>query len=161
MTVHHHGQSSGRHLSPASTILKVARTASTMVISNPNTTTTVEGHHITNKYRCTIRHSSTGNASIHVILDLTFDFDVFDSFLVVLRSSDDENEMLYSPKKASPKPSPMTSRKYMGLGLMQSNTHNSPPSLPADFSDLASVTSNDVDLTSSPGSPRRKVTFFS
>lgn len=81
----------------------------------------------------------------------------FSLIFVVWRSSDDENEMLYSPKKASPKPSPMTSRKYMGLGLMQSNTHNSPPSLPADFSDLASVTSNDVDLTSSPGSPRRKV----
>ena len=72
-------------------------------------------------------------------------------------SSDDENEMLYSPKKASPKPSPITSRQYMGLGLMQTSTHKSPPSLPADFSDLASVTSNDVDLTSSPGSPRRKV----
>jgi hypothetical protein len=66
--------------------------------------------------------------------------------------------MLYSPpKKASPKPSPMTTRKYMGLNLMQTSSHNSPPSLPADFSDLASVMSNDVDLTSSPGSPRRKV----
>ncbi len=75
-----------------------------------------------------------------------------------INSSDDENEMLYSPpKKSSPKPSPMTTRKYMGLSLIQSGSHNSPPSLPADFSDLASVTSNDVDLTSSPGSPRRKV----
>ncbi|EFX86641.1 hypothetical protein DAPPUDRAFT_307901 [Daphnia pulex] len=76
----------------------------------------------------------------------------------LLYSSDDENEMLYSPpKKASPKPSPMTTRKYMGLNLMQTSSHNSPPSLPADFSDLASVMSNDVDLTSSPGSPRRKL----
>ncbi|XP_057375457.1 mucin-5AC-like isoform X2 [Daphnia carinata] len=76
----------------------------------------------------------------------------------LLYSSDDENDMLYSPpKKASPKPSPMTTRKYMGLNLMQTTSHNSPPSLPADFSDLASVMSNDVDLTSSPGSPRRKL----
>lgn len=66
--------------------------------------------------------------------------------------------MLYSPpKKASPKPSPSTARKYMGLNLM----HNSPPSLPPDFSDLASVASNDVDLTASPGSPRRKVSVTS
>lgn len=79
-------------------------------------------------------------------------------FNIKINSSDDENEMLYSPpKKSSPKPSPLTTRKYMGLNLMQSGSHNSPPSLPADFSDLASVTSNDVDLTSSPGSPRRKV----
>lgn len=76
----------------------------------------------------------------------------------LLYSSDDENDMLYSPpKKASPKPSPMTTRKYMGLNLMQTTSHNSPPSLPADFSDMASVMSNDVDLTSSPGSPRRKL----
>lgn len=63
--------------------------------------------------------------------------------------------MLYSPpKRTSPKPSPSTGRKYMGLNLM----HNSPASLAAnDFSDLASVASNDVDLTASPGSPRRKV----
>ena len=44
----------------------------------------------------------------------------------------------------------MSTRKYMALN----------PSLLADMSDLASVTSADVDLISSPGSPRRKVSFY-
>lgn len=87
-------------------------------------------------------------------------FEIVLTFCLFFDSSDDENEMLYSPpKKASPKPSPMTTRKYMGLNLMQAGVHTSPHSLPADFNDLASVASNDVDLTSSPGSPRRKVFF--
>lgn len=84
-------------------------------------------------------------------------------------SSEDESETMYgSPSKkitssgspSIPKPSPMSGRQYLALSLMPSSLHhNSPPSLPADFSDLASVTSNDLDLTSSPGSSRRKVNF--
>ena len=73
-------------------------------------------------------------------------------------SSDDENEILTSPKKttASPKPSPLSTRKYLGLNL-STVPRSSPPSLPADISDLASITSADIDPASSPGSPRRKV----
>ena len=86
-------------------------------------------------------------------------------------SSEEESESMYSPnspskKSTTPKPSPISTRQYLGLSLQPSGSslhhhhHNSPPSLPADFSDLASVTSNEVDLTSSPGSPRRKVNIL-
>lgn len=78
---------------------------------------------------------------------------------VLISSSDDDNEILSSTlikSSASPKPSPMSTRKYLALNL-SSVPRNSPPSLPADLSDMASITSNDIDPTSSPGSPRRKM----
>lgn len=141
-------------------LLSLASTTRTRYLpvkrKNPSTTTAVGLRNIK------VGHFSTpaislGNLNRNKTKELTRPIIILDNFFY---SSEDESDIVFSPKqKLSPKPSPIGPRKFLGLSLSPSAL-NSPVGLAVDLSDLGSIASNDIELTSSPGSPRRKVCAF-